>query len=258
MALSADGQTLAVGAPWEDVARIGAVYVFARSGGRWTQQAHLRASNAGPGDLFGWFLALGADVMFYATNLQIFKRTYSGGVWGAEQWVCNEANVVALAYDDAKKYVYAAVAVSGPSSVGNGTTVPISGYTGPSMTYYVVKVWDVRRSRPVIYRGHTGHVTGAAFSRDGRLVATESDMKVVYQPGDVTEELRERIKVLPGMPSAPMGRTPRQRLKRKCGARLKKEKPRLRTRLGRIAQTRATHCSGKRGARPSRPGRRPK
>jgi len=39
----------------------------------------------------------------------------------------------------------------------------------------VVKVWDVRRSRPVIYDNQHDWVTGAAFSRDGRHIATETD-----------------------------------------------------------------------------------
>jgi WD40 repeat protein len=44
----------------------------------------------------------------------------------------------------------------------------------------MVKVWDVQRSRQVIYRGHSLWVTGAAFSRNGRLVSTESDVVRVY------------------------------------------------------------------------------
>jgi hypothetical protein len=75
LGLSADGNTLAVGATREDGAAhgingngadnsaedSGAVYVFARSGGRWTQQAYVKASNADAGDQFGWSLALSGD-----------------------------------------------------------------------------------------------------------------------------------------------------------------------------------------------------
>jgi WD40 repeat protein len=61
----------------------------------------------------------------------------------------------------------------------------------------VVKVWDVLRSRPVIYRGHSGWVTAAAFRRDGRLVVTESDMWRAYLAcGMATEELRKRTQVV--------------------------------------------------------------
>ncbi|HWU91069.1 MAG TPA: hypothetical protein VN253_27575 [Kofleriaceae bacterium] len=75
VALSADGSTLAVGA-WQEASAatgiggnqaddslvaVGAVYVFTRSGATWTQQAYLKASNAGQPDMFGYRLALSAD-----------------------------------------------------------------------------------------------------------------------------------------------------------------------------------------------------
>jgi len=56
-ALSGDGNTLAFGAIDED-----AVYVFARdSGGIWTQQAYVKASNTDANDLFGLSAALSGD-----------------------------------------------------------------------------------------------------------------------------------------------------------------------------------------------------
>ncbi len=72
LALSADGNTLAVGAPWEDsdgsspddnsAPNAGAVYLFVRGdGGSWTQQAYLKAANADAGDQFGFSVALSAD-----------------------------------------------------------------------------------------------------------------------------------------------------------------------------------------------------
>ena len=75
LALSADGNTLAVGAISEDSAgtgvgadqsdnsalSAGAVYVYSRAGDTWEQQAYVKTSNAGGGDLFGYSLALSAD-----------------------------------------------------------------------------------------------------------------------------------------------------------------------------------------------------
>jgi WD40 repeat protein len=56
----------------------------------------------------------------------------------------------------------------------------------------VVKVWDVLLSRPIVYRGHSGWVTGAAFSRDGHFVATECDRWLsMLGEGRTTEELRK-------------------------------------------------------------------
>ncbi len=75
LALSADGNTLAVGASGErslatgingnqsdtSGASCGAVYVFSRTGSTWVQQAYLKASNTNSGDYFGYSVALGAD-----------------------------------------------------------------------------------------------------------------------------------------------------------------------------------------------------
>src|SRR5205823_3250250 len=78
VALSADGNTLAVSAPYEDSAatgingnqadnsmpNAGAVYVFTRSGTAWSQQAYIKASNTGDaeeGDQFGYSISLSGD-----------------------------------------------------------------------------------------------------------------------------------------------------------------------------------------------------
>jgi hypothetical protein len=84
IALSADGNTMAVAAHWESSAatgingnqnddsipQAGAVYIFTRAGTMWSQQAYVKASNTGEpdngigvadGDQFGYSLALSAD-----------------------------------------------------------------------------------------------------------------------------------------------------------------------------------------------------
>lgn len=71
------GDTMVVGAPYEDsstggvnttpdeaAANSGAAYVFVRSAtGAWTQQAYLKASNPGAGDLFGYSVAISGDTI---------------------------------------------------------------------------------------------------------------------------------------------------------------------------------------------------
>jgi len=57
-AIAIDGDTIVVGAPYDDGPSnsntdFGAVYVFVRSGGNWTQQAVLRSLASGSDDLFG-------------------------------------------------------------------------------------------------------------------------------------------------------------------------------------------------------------
>lgn len=75
LALSGDGNTLAVGAPGEasnatgvdgnqgdnSAPQSGAVYVYSRSDSAWTPQSYLKASNSEASDFFGWSLALSAD-----------------------------------------------------------------------------------------------------------------------------------------------------------------------------------------------------
>jgi hypothetical protein len=77
VAMSADGNTLAVGAPDEDspdkgmngaegdnfdlAEDSGAVYVFVRLGDVWSKQAYIKASNTGKGDRFGLSAAMSAD-----------------------------------------------------------------------------------------------------------------------------------------------------------------------------------------------------
>jgi hypothetical protein len=75
VALSGDGSTLAVGAYLEDSKATGiagdqadnsangsgAVYLFTRSGGAWSQEAYIKASNTGTNDYFGWSVALSGD-----------------------------------------------------------------------------------------------------------------------------------------------------------------------------------------------------
>ena len=75
LAVSADGNTLAVGALTEDsgssgingnqadngAQSAGAVYVFARSGSGWAQQAYVKPANPDAGDMFGYSVSLSAD-----------------------------------------------------------------------------------------------------------------------------------------------------------------------------------------------------
>jgi hypothetical protein len=65
IALSGDGNTLAVGAPKKSsnqLLEVGAVYVFVRNvRSEWSQQAYVKASNLGVGDLFGCSVGLSDD-----------------------------------------------------------------------------------------------------------------------------------------------------------------------------------------------------
>ena len=117
VALSADGNTLAVPAMWESsgargingnqkdesIPQAGAVYVFTRSGGRWTQQAYIKASNTGEagtaetfgeGDQFGFSVALNAD----GTTLAVGALTEDGGAGINGNQADNSAQGAGAAY----------------------------------------------------------------------------------------------------------------------------------------------------------------
>ena len=100
VALSADGNTLAVGAVYADVngnKDEGAVSVFARTGGAWALQKTLNISGGNAGDLFGYAVALSADGSTLAVgaisddvnanvdqgSVSVFART--GAAWKEQQ-----------------------------------------------------------------------------------------------------------------------------------------------------------------------------
>jgi hypothetical protein len=99
VALSGDGRTLAVGAPLESssatgidgeqddelAVQAGAVYVFVRDAvGQWSQQAYVKASNAGSGDRFGWCLALSIDGLTLAIGAR-WESSASTGIGGDQE-----------------------------------------------------------------------------------------------------------------------------------------------------------------------------
>lgn len=92
VALSADGSTLAVSAIFEasnatgvggdetnnGATDSGAVYVFTRAGTSWSQQAYVKASNTGMGDLFGAPVALSADGSMLAVGVNLEASNATG------------------------------------------------------------------------------------------------------------------------------------------------------------------------------------
>jgi hypothetical protein len=92
VALSGDGNTLAVGAFGEDssatgvggnqddnsMEAAGAVYVFARNDGVWSQQAYVKASNTDARDYFGTRVALSGDGNTLAVGAQVEDSNATG------------------------------------------------------------------------------------------------------------------------------------------------------------------------------------
>jgi autotransporter-associated beta strand protein/surface protein len=79
-ASSEDSSTTGIGStPDEAAADAGAAYVFARSGSTWTQQAYLKASNTGAGDLFGEAVAVSGDIVIVGARLEDSNATSANG-----------------------------------------------------------------------------------------------------------------------------------------------------------------------------------
>jgi hypothetical protein len=125
IAISADGNTLALGAPGEqafltgiqnenahnagaktgvprtpggaDADSFGAAYVFVHNGGTWTQQAYIKATNTRPYDQFGWAIALSGD----GNTLAVSAHLEDGGATGLNG---NQAD--SSAKDSGAVYVY--------------------------------------------------------------------------------------------------------------------------------------------------------
>ena len=92
------GDTVVIGALFDDGAagfEQGSAYVFVRSGGVWSQQQKLEASDAAAGDVFGISVAISGDTVVVGAWLDdgaagvdqgsayVFVR--SGGVWSQQQ-----------------------------------------------------------------------------------------------------------------------------------------------------------------------------
>ena len=80
-AVAVSGDTVVIGAPSEDsnARSAGAAYVFTRSGGVWTQQAYLKASNTGADDYFGTSVAVSGDTAVIGASGEKSSATGVGG-----------------------------------------------------------------------------------------------------------------------------------------------------------------------------------
>jgi len=146
LALSADGSTLAIGADGEgsnatgldgnqadnSALASGAVYLFARQGGTWSQSDYVKASDAAAGDRFGRSVALSADGRRLAVGAlnqgnggaaYVFERNATGWVQTDVLKASNEdlndwfGHALALSADGATLAVAAREEASGASGL---------------------------------------------------------------------------------------------------------------------------------------------
>ena len=125
VAMSSDGNTLAVGTPREDSAltgvaagmvneatsgnaatESGAVYVYTRSAGTWSQQAYVKASNTEADDAFGMAVALSGD----GSTLAVGAFKESSALFGVTAGAVNEATAGNAAFQAGAVYIYTRIA----------------------------------------------------------------------------------------------------------------------------------------------------
>lgn len=142
--LSADGNTLLVGAPDETVlvSNEGAAYVFTRSGSTWTQQAQLQSPVGQSTSQFGVSVALSNDgntalVGAYLESAGGFTRcgtayvfVQSAGVWNVQATLSanDKAN-----YDSFGRYV--ALSADGNTAIIGADTADVAPYTNNGAAY---------------------------------------------------------------------------------------------------------------------------
>jgi len=205
VALSADGNTLAVAADWESSAatgvngnqgddsipQAGAVYEFTRNGTSWTQQAYIKASNTGTagvgdvpgdGDQFGFSLALSDDgntIAVGATSedsnvngingnqadnsasgagaVYVFTRT--GSAWSQQAYIKSDSLTAATAGD---LFGYSV------SLSANGSTLAVGAYDEGGSARTVNGPVDAMRN---------GSGAGYVFVRSGSTWSREAYIK---------------------------------------------------------------------------------
>ncbi len=145
LSVAVSGDTVVVGAYWEDSSATGingnqadnsaldsgAVYVFVRSGTTWTQQAYVKASNTGAGDSFGHSVAISGETLVVGASAERSNATgvngnqsdktaqYSGAAYvfvrGGGNWT--QQAYLKASNTEALDYFGKAVAISGDTIV---------------------------------------------------------------------------------------------------------------------------------------------
>jgi FG-GAP repeat protein len=133
--MAINGETVVVGAVGDDGAAgidQGAAYVFARSGGVWSEQQKLEASDAAANDLFGSSVVISGEMVVVGAPFDdgtagidqgaayVFAR--SGGVWSEQQKLLASDAAVADQFGSSVAISGKTVVVGAPFDDGEGST----------------------------------------------------------------------------------------------------------------------------------------
>lgn len=191
------GDIVVIGAPYEDsnattingngsnnsLLDSGAAYVFVRNGSNWTQQAYLKASNAGGQDYFGWRVAVSGNTVVVGAPFEdsyyqpsdnqspesgaayIFLR--DGDTWSQQAILKSPTMVTFRPY-----YFGSAVAISGETVIVSSPQEPSSA-TGVNGNNY-----DLRA--PGSGAAFVFVRNGTQWSREAYLKASNTDINDLF------------------------------------------------------------------------------
>ena len=170
VSVSVDGDVAVVGALYDEF--IGSAYVFRYSGGSWSQEAKLTASDGATNDFFGCSVSVNGDVVVIGAERKSVGRStfvgaayvfrYSSGSWSEEQ---------KLTGSDASSYSYF------------GRKVSVSGDVAMIGTNYKEAVYVFRYSSGSWSQEQklTSVAPGDSF---GNFVSVDGDVAVIGAPND--------------------------------------------------------------------------
>ena len=177
----------------------GAAYVFVRNGATWTQQAYLKPSNTGPGDQFGWSVAISGDTIVVSSLLEdsasagvngnpfnqaatdagaAFVFVRSGTTWSQQAYLksSNPGSLDYFGYSVAISGDTVVVGAWGEDSNATGVNANQSDNTATESgaAYVFVRNGGVWSQQAYLKASNTG-----AADRFGRAVAVAGDTVVV-------------------------------------------------------------------------------
>jgi hypothetical protein len=176
LSVAIDGDTIAVGAMYDDTTRgsdVGSVYIFVRTLTTWTQQAKLTAGDGQPGDYFGRAVAVAGDSVLVGASSRYSDRggayvfVRNAGVWTQQ--------ALLLAGDAAggDSFGYA-VALDGDTALIGARAADLTGAADAGSAYVFVRsggIWSQQAKLTA---------SGAAASdRFGTAVALEGDTALI-------------------------------------------------------------------------------
>ena len=183
--VSLDGDTLAVGVPYDVVGANGSqgsVRVFTRGSAGWTAQATLTASDGASADLFGHSVSLSGGVLAVGApyddvggiaeqgSVRMFAR--SGGVWNPQQTLTASDGATADLFGDA-------VSLSGDTLAVGARNDAV----GANLNQGAVSIF-VRNDTAWTAKATLTASNGIAFQDFGAAVSLSPDTLAVGVPGD--------------------------------------------------------------------------